>query len=502
MTRRRIERVSAFLLLSSLCALSVLCQSQTSPLIPSNSVSHIRVSGDTVWVGSSKGVARTVNQGNTWENFRRVPEFASNGIFAIALRGLTVWTSTGFEKQVNNSSVQTGSGLTFSLDGGGSWRHLPQPVDAQADSIIQYGINRMRSLPVTVAEQNVTFDISLTNTAVWISSFSSGLRRSTNNGQTWERTVLPPDNLNSIKPTDTLTFAVDPRLHLNLRAFSVLAVSDSEIWAGTAGGVNKSRDGGVSWTKFTHQNQDSSILGNWVIRIREQRFKEKRRIWVVNWKAEGPSERFGVSFTENSGLSWHNLLHDVKAYDFAFRDSIVYVATDNGVYRTDDDGRSWNRSSLIVDPTSHYRFTKNAIFGVGVQETTVWVVGDEGVAYTVDNPSHPFGETWHVFRTFQSVTSVTSAYAYPNPFSPDDEVVRLHFSTGGRDALVNVQIYDFGMNLVRTLLRGASRSGNREHDEIWDGRDDRGKQVANGVYFFRVETGADSPAWGKIIVLQ
>ncbi|MEK6569782.1 MAG: FlgD immunoglobulin-like domain containing protein, partial [Bacteroidota bacterium] len=234
----------------------------------------------------------------------------------------------------------------------------------------------------------------------------------------------------------------------------------------------------------------------------EQRYRGKRRIWTTNWQTEANRDRYGVSYTENGGTSWHNLLHDIKAYDFAFKDSIIYIATDEGVYRTDDDGRSWNRASVIVDPMSRQRFTTQAVFAVSVQGTTIWIASNDGIASTVDDNTHLFGQTWQVLRTYQPVGSGSKTYAYPNPFSPDDEVVRFHYTTEGKNSNVKIQIFDFGMNLVRTLLRQAPRTGNVEHDEIWDGRDDQGTQVANGVYFYKVETVSDSPAWGKVIVLQ
>jgi len=480
----------------------VLAQGQFSNFVPSNNIAHLFVAGDTLWVGTSRGLGRSTDRGLSWENFRKIPEFASDGIFAVAVEGKTVWASTGIDKRIDNNDIQTGTGLTYSLDAGLTWRHLPQPVDPPSDSIIQYGINRMRILPVTVPEQNVTFDISLRRGSVWIASWASGLRKSTDNGQTWNRIVLPSDNLNKISPTDSLTYAIDPRLHLNLTPFSVLSVSDSEIWVGTAGGVNKSTDGGVSWVKYNQQNQDSAILGNWVIRIKEQRIRGRTRIWTSNWQAAERSERFGVSFTENGGKTWHNLLHDVKAYDFAFRDSLVYIATDEGVYRTSDDGRTWNKAMTIIDPDNRQRFSKATVFAVGVQGNAVWVTGPEGLATTVDDGSQLFGERWRVYRTFQPVGVTRKTYAFPNPFAPDDQVVRFHYSTEGRDASVKLQIFDFGMNLVRTLLRGALRPGNIEHDEIWDGRDDEGRLVANGVYFYKVELDQDPPIWGKVIVLQ
>jgi len=55
---------------------------------------------------------------------------------------------------------------------------------------------------------------------------------------------------------------------------------------------------------------------------------------------------------------------------------------------------------------------------------------------------------------------------------------------------------------VKTLVQNAGRSPNSEHDEVWDGRDDYGRTVPNGVYFYRVEIGGADPIWGKIFVVQ
>jgi hypothetical protein len=58
------------------------------------------------------------------------------------------------------------------------------------------------------------------------------------------------------------------------------------------------------------------------------------------------------------------------------------------------------------------------------------------------------------------------------------------------------------MNRLRTVVHDASRTGPGELDEIWDGRDDTGSGVPNGVYFYRISTGSTDPSWGKIMVLQ
>jgi hypothetical protein len=332
---------------------------------------------------------------------------------------------------------------------------------------------------------------------------------------TWHRILLPPDTKNSIKPTDTLwtyspadTFHTrrifprfDPRQNNNFLAFSVYAQGNDTIWCGTAGGVNKSTDGGKSWTRFSHQNQASPILGNWVIAIDMQRLGTTERLWTTNWKAEDPDEQYGVSFTDDGGRTWTNILHDVKAYEFAFKDSITYIATDEGLYRTADGGNTFIKITSIVDPTTRQVIASSSIYSIGVIDDTVFVGTGDGLASTVDNDLTPFGSSWKIYRTYQQLGNTSTTYVYPNPFSPAFEPVRIHYGTASATS-ISIDIFDFGMNRVRTLVNKATRQSNSEFDELWDGRDDDGRLVANGVYFYRVQLDDYEPMYGKILVLQ
>jgi len=90
-------------------------------------------------------------------------------------------------------------------------------------------------------------------------------------------------------------------------------------------------------------------------------------------------------------------------------------------------------------------------------------------------------------------------YAYPNPFSPMlDAFVRIRYDLA-QPASVRVHVFDFGLQRVRTLFEGMQEAG--AHEVIWDGLDARGVRVANGVYFYAVETDA-ATYWGKILVIE
>ncbi len=71
----------------------------------------------------------------------------------------------------------------------------------------------------------------------------------------------------------------------------------------------------------------------------------------------------------------------------------------------------------------------------------------------------------------------------PNPFRTETEIGFV-LKAGGR---VLVRIYDVSGRRVRTLLEGI-RAPNERHRLTWDGKNDAGEPVANGLYFCQLVT--------------
>ncbi len=502
-----------------ICSISLLC-GQPKPtlsnlavdpslLLQSNSADNFLLTGDTLWIGGGRGLSFTADGGVTWTNLANTATFDDKSISSLTIRGDEIWVATAYSKTIDNTSYLTGGGLHYSTNHGKSWSFVTQPTDTGKVDTLMYGHNKIPSLAITVTELNVTFGIGLTSSSVWIASWYGMLRKSADHGKTWVRVVLPPDDLNFISPSDTLSFNMSNsqgKLNLgenrNHFVFAVHASSDSLLWVGTAGGVNKSTDGGLSWRKFNHRNQQHAICRDYIAAIKEQRLPNKNIIWAICNTGDEPDERRGISYTDNGGDTWKTILFNEFTRDVAFKDSILYVATDGGLYRTTDMGKSLIRAGTVYDPISGQRLTQNKVDAIEVKGDTVWAGGPDGVAYTIDSNYELFGTRWKIFRTYDPLQNSARTYSYPLPFSPSNEVVRLHFSTQGRTAAVTIRIFDFAMQPVKTLLRNAVRSGSSEHDEIWNGRDDLDRRVANGIYFYRVEVEGSEPIWGKIFVLQ
>ncbi len=60
-----------------------------------------------------------------------------------------------------------------------------------------------------------------------------------------------------------------------------------------------------------------------------------------------------------------------------------------------------------------------------------------------------------------------------------------------QDAVVDVRVFDVAGRLVRTLADAELQTAGPK-SLTWNGRDDGGRDVASGVYFFRANIGGES----------
>ena len=74
---------------------------------------------------------------------------------------------------------------------------------------------------------------------------------------------------------------------------------------------------------------------------------------------------------------------------------------------------------------------------------------------------------------------------YPNPFNPSTEISFMLTV----DSRVELSIYDIEGRKVITLLDNEIVSGEQIHSIVWNGKDQAGKNVSSGIYFYKLSDG-------------
>ncbi len=438
-----------------------------------NGITDIACSGSHLWLGTGNGLSRLDLATSDFTSYASAPGLGHGSVAALWVRGDTiiVATATDTVTKADPAALPKGTGISFSFDGGASWRHSPQPG----------------ATPI----QNLTYDLAVVGHSVWMVCYGGGMQRSDDWGMSWSEAA--PD-----------TFNFDPYGRYNHRGFSAAAGSGS-LWIGTAEGINKSLDNGATWTNFNHLSQPEAISGNFVVALGVQQVGGHEIIWGATWTAEGESEFNAVSFSQDGGLTWKTCLREEKAHNFAFDDSVVYVATDNGLYVSHDLGERWYLYPAMRDAQDGDRVLSTEAYSAFAREGVLWAGMADGLARTADN-----GYSWSIQRAFVRTGQggEVRTYAYPNPFSPmrqnllgGDGYIRFQYNTR-KPTRVTVKVFDFAMDLVATVVQQAYRSGPADCSEIWNGRNDYGDLVANGAYFYSVDLEGDGVYWGKVLVVN
>jgi flagellar hook assembly protein FlgD len=84
----------------------------------------------------------------------------------------------------------------------------------------------------------------------------------------------------------------------------------------------------------------------------------------------------------------------------------------------------------------------------------------------------------------------------PNPFNP---VTSIDYDIPAGGGVVDISVFDVAGRRVATLYSGHHDPGT--HSVTWNGRDSRGRSVASGIYFVRLDA-LEFSASRKMILLK
>ena len=135
--------------------------------IGQNSVSNMEGTGDTLWIGPL--LQRNIGNSADWLLPQGIDSItAGRGrVFSIHLETDTVFAGLGFNESTEDGSVQVGMGFYLSTDAGLNWDFIPIPLEAQNDTVFQYGANRIEKLPVVVPQQSPPFETAFRGQALF-----------------------------------------------------------------------------------------------------------------------------------------------------------------------------------------------------------------------------------------------------------------------------------------------------------------------------------------------
>ncbi len=505
------------------------------PGLRSTIINCIALQGaQTTWVGTGQGISvmhdsLSIFTLDTMHLVNEEPRFLFDSIASMAVQNRIL----AFAASSRENGIPLGTGIYVTEDGLSEqieWNRYDQPVDEIGDSLAAIGNGYFKARPITKALTNVSYDMDISGNYLWIVSWAGGLRRlDLSKMDKWERIPLPLDSLEELNTCNLDNFnEVEGKLLLNNyymdssdpitggnhnhKGFSVLAYRDT-VWVGTANGINRGilgENGCVNWRHFTHPTD--SLSGNWVLSIAKQEYNNERIIWAVTVNAVLPSEQRSVSFTRNDGESWEivEALIGERCHDISIQGSTVLIASDSGLWRTDD-GKNWELMSPAVEatPVSSNEILSNSVYSIAADnreyfgKSLIWIGTPDGLARSYN----PKGDNWQIYRAEYDKDEI---YAYPNPFSPyshnqlnDNGWVR--FNTGNFSVReVDLNIYNFALETVYSeRFDWQTNPGAIK----WNGRDNGGKLVSNGVYFVNLqfsesENSTKEDHWLKLVVVK
>lgn len=320
----------------------------------------------------------------------------------------------------------------------------------------------------------------LTNSEIWSLAVSgsnlfagtgSGVFLSTDNGSSWteKKSGL----------TDAIVYS--------------FAISDTNLFAGTGDGVFLTTDNGTNWTEVSSGLPNNSV-----------------RAIAVSGSNLFAGVGFGIYLSTNSGTNWtpvsSGLPNNTTIYSLAASGTVLFAGTNGGgVYISTNNGTNWNEANINL--------TNIVIWSFAVTGNNVFAGTDDGVFLTTDNGASWSNTEYNLISAYALAVSEINLFGgggfsrvskrplseiitntefrsegfpseyklgqnYPNPFNPST-VISWQLPVSG---LVSLKVYDILGNEAVTLVNEEKPAG--VYKITYDA-----SGLPSGVYFYKLQTG-------------
>jgi len=319
-------------------------------------------------VAGSGNLWKTENAGTTWKPiFEKYKSYSLGCITLDPSDPNRIWLGTG--ENVGGRHVGFGDGIYFSPDGGKSWKNMGLKKSEHLSKIVVHPTN---SQIVWVAAQG----------PLWSKGGQRGLYMTTDGGKTWTRT------LGDVEWTGVTDVVIDPSNPDRLYAatWQRHRTVAAYLGGGPGSGLNRSSDGGETWEKLS-SGLPSSNLGKTGLAISPfdsdriyaalEEDRTKGGLYMstdrgASWTKQSDMVSGGtgphyyqelyadphhegrlylmnnvVSISNDHGKTYTSMNEDKKHVDthaMAFRKSdpnYVVMGTDGGVYESFDQTKTW-----------------------------------------------------------------------------------------------------------------------------------------------------------------
>ena len=343
-----------------------------------------------------------------------------------------------------------------------------------------------------------------------LAATEGGVYKSTDNGDSWQRyndgidlsEIINIQIINNnyyavvkdgIYKLDTVNNEWVKKYHVNNNSFTAISITDSVIYAGFRGaGILKSTDDGNTWDTVDNGLKTSS--GNHPI--------IKSLAVLGNFVYAGTSVN-GVYRSTNGGANWsqfNNGFSSLITYGLAFKDSSIYLATNDGFYKSGINDSSWTQinnsyaysfffydGGIFIGQYSNIiksydegqtwesvsdGYNSRDIYSIAVNDSYMFAASADGGVW-----KRPLSEIVTSVNNFAAVPKHFSLEQnYPNPFNPSTEIVYNITKPG----VVTLSVFNTLGQKVVVLLNKFQQSGQHEINF-------NGKNLASGVYLYRLK---------------
>jgi|GEM_PF-1865620 photosystem II stability/assembly factor-like uncharacterized protein len=235
------------------------------------------------------------------------------------------------------------------------------------------------------------------------------------------------------------------------------------VAVGYAGNIFTSNDGGQSWTRRSG--------------VTNRQLFDVAHLKSLNFVAVGDTGL--IIRTVDGGVTWDTCVRDsVAAYRAVdFTDSAYGWVVGRSVsgppkgytINTIDGGLNWFYKLSEIDKNLYGVKFVNHYYG--------WACGMAGIIYKYYDPAGVSGEPGQ-----NSKLKREKALIYPNPFSNS---INIKYNASSNEP-VSVKFYNIKGELVKILIE---QSNSYVLSLVWEGDDQNGSKLTNGIYFCRIQQG-------------